>query len=241
VRSSKNYFTHADRNFFDYANTLKNLLVWNFTRYENPYIMPRTNFVLDTIVVAGDRPVYVISSISQKYTGTTLEGTNRFTFHIDCENFAFIRIKNETIAENGYYLPMRPVPIKGDKSNVLRFTQAAHSYFFRAYNEKMYLEHASGYLKAHIMDTETGIVEREVADEETLVINEILTENVREPTKNLIQNKKNVKYLGKGYDAAFWSDYEEVKLVPLTVKQINELEWEMPLEEQFLLTGKIRN
>jgi hypothetical protein len=241
VRSSKNYFTHTDRNFFDYANTLKNLLVWNFTRYENPYVMPRTNFVLDTIVIAGDRPVYVISSISQKHTGATLEGTNRFTFHIDCENFAFIRIKNETIAEKGYYLPIRPVPIKGDRSKVLRFTQSAQSYFFRAYRGKMYLEHASGYLKAHILDTETRTVEREVADEEILIINEILTENVLAPTENLIQNKKNVKYLSKGYDAAFWNDYEQGKLVPLTLKQINELEWEMSLEEQFHFTGKAAN
>jgi hypothetical protein len=37
------------------------------------------------------------------------------------------------------------------------------------------------------------------------------------------------------YNPSFWNNYREVKLVPLTAKEVRDLEREMPLTEQFTL------
>jgi hypothetical protein len=233
VRYSKNYFSHAEQNFFDYHNTLRQLLVWNFTRYKNRFIMERNNFELDTILSLGKQTVYVISSISQKRTGAVLEGTNRFTLYIDSETFAFVKIKNETIAEPGYYLPMPPAHIKGDKSNVLKLHADSHTYSFSDVDGKMYLESATGIMKGHIINEAENKIERDIENDELLVINEVINGHHDVPAKGFMDQGKNLHYQGGGYNAAFWSNYDQVRLVPLTQKQRRELEWEMSLEKQF--------
>jgi hypothetical protein len=233
VRSSKNYFSHQQQNYFDYSNTLQQLLVWNFIRYKNLYIMKRTNFVLDTTLAINDRIIYVISSTSSKFTGTTLEGTNRFTLYIDSEDFSFIKIKNETKAQPGYYLPMPPVPIKGDDSKQLKFTVASHTYAFRSYLGVMYLEKASSLMRGHIIETATNTIDREITNEELLTVNEIVTAPTQPSVKKTMDKGKTLNAHPTVYDPTFWND-NQVKLVPLTRKQITDLEWEMSLEKQFI-------
>jgi hypothetical protein len=237
-RVSKNYFEHQHQNFFDYHNNLKQLLVWNYSRYSNPYVMERTNFIIDTITSLNNRPVYVISSAMPKYTGEILEGTNCFTLHIDCETFAIYQIKNETMAQPGYYLPARPAFIKGDKSKLLKFTTASHTYSFRQYNGRMYLSDVRGFLEGKIVNVKDNSVDREVSSEELLMINEIRTDNIQAPSENLMDKKKGIVFQNTIYDSQFWNDYSQAKLVPLTAKQEQDLEGEIPLEEQFKLTGK---
>jgi hypothetical protein len=237
-RVSKNYFEHQQQNFFDYHNTLRQLLVWNYARYSNHYVMGRQNFVIDTVTYLHNKPVYVISSTESKYTGETLEGRNRFTLHIDCETFAIHQIKNETIAQPGYFLPARPGFIKGDKSKLLKWTTSSHTYSFREFEGKMYLSNATGLMKGQVINIDNNAVDREVADEELLMINEIKTDRVDVPSKNLMDKKKGINFQNTTYDENFWSDYSQVKLVPLTEKQEQDLEWEMKLEEQFKATGK---
>jgi hypothetical protein len=237
-RVSQNYFEHQQQNFFDYHNTLKQLLVWNYSRYSNPFVMRRTNFVVDTVTYLNDRQVYVISSTMPKYTGDTLEGTNRFTLHIDCETFAMYQIKNETIAQPGYFLQTRPALIKGDKSKLLKFTIASHTYSFREYQGSMYLSDARGLLAGQIINVDNNSVDREVSSEELLIVNEIKTENIQVPSKNLMDKKKGISFQNTAYDSQFWNDYSQAKLVPLTEKQEQDLEIAMPLEEQFKITSK---
>jgi len=237
-RVSKNYFKHQQQNFFDYHNTLKQLLVWNYTRYANPFVMGRKNFVIDTVSYLDDRPVYVISSTELKSTGDKLEGFNRFTLHIDCETFAIYQIKNETIAQPGYFIPMRPALIKGDRSKLLKWTSTSHTYSFRSYLGKMYLSDARSLIKGQIINTDDNAVDREVSNEELLMINEIITDNIQVSTRNLMDKKKGILFQNTAYDPQFWNDYRQVNLVPLTEKQEQDLEIEMPLEEQFRLSSK---
>jgi len=237
-RVSKNYFQHQQQNFFDYHNTLKQLLVWNYTRYANRFVMGRTNFVIDSVTYIDNHPVYVISSTESKYTGDILEGFNRFTLHIDCETSAIYQIKNETTAQPGYFIPMRPALIKGDRSKLLKWTSTSYTYSFRGYLGKMFLSDARSLTKGQIVNTDDNSVVREVSNEELLMINEILTKDIKEPTKNLMDKKKGISFQNKTYDSQFWHDYNQVKLVPLTSKQEQDLEVEMPLEGQFIRTGK---
>jgi hypothetical protein len=148
------------------------------------------------------------------------------------------QIKNETIAQPGYFLQARPAMIKGDKSKLLKFTIASHTYSFREYKGRMYLSDARGLLAGQIINVDNNSVDREVSSEELLIVNEIKTENIQVPSKNLMDKKKGISFQNTAYDSQFWNDYSRVKLVPLTEKQEQDLEATMPLEEQFKLTGK---
>jgi hypothetical protein len=228
VRSSDNYFEHKNENYFDQSNTLSWLLRFNFTRYENRYVMERNNFELDSIQYLNGRLVYSIHS-----TSASVQLTNCFSFLIDAENFSFLKIKNENIANKGYHLQNFDVPINGDKSRVLKLTGSSQTYQFKAVDGKMFLEHAIGYTKGQIIDLKTSRVERELMDENLLVVNEIVTVNTHPPSDNLMDPGQNIGSMEKLYDSNFWKDDDKIKLSPLTKKQRADLEKKLPLSVQF--------
>jgi CarboxypepD_reg-like domain len=231
VRSSLSTFQSESKNYFEQSNTLTTLLKFNFTRYNNSYAMERKNFVLDSVMQWNDRIVYVISSL---WPGADL--TNRFTFYIDTKTLAFWKIKNESIAHPGpeHFLQNFNVRVDNNKSQALRLVASTQVYQFEAYQGRMFLSQAFSLSKGQIIDIPTGKPVREVTDENILIINEVQTgPQIDAPGKDLMDKSKNVKFLDKGFDPEFWKDYGVVKLVPLTRKQVTELEEKVPLEEQF--------
>jgi len=66
--------------------------------------------------------------------------------------------------------------------------------------------------------------------------NEIRNENVKVPKGPTVDRSKSLRFQTKEYNPAFWNDYDQVSLFPLTTKQLEDLEHRMPLEEQFEIT-----
>ena len=228
MRVSNSFFKNTDPNYFENSNTLTWLLLFDYTKHKNKYVMERTNFVLDSIVNFNQHPFYVISS---KADGKVLK--NKFTLYIDTEDFSFLKIKNETVANKGYYVQNFDVFTDNEKTKVLKLTATSQTYQFEKYKRVMFLKHAHSYNEGEIINTKTSTIEWKVTDENLLVINEVTTDNVRAPELFLMDNGKNIKFLARNYDAKFWNDFKLVNLTPLTKKQRSDLEETVPLEEQF--------
>ncbi len=229
VRSSNSHFKDGTKNYFEQSNTLATLLKFNFTHYKNPYVMGRKNFVLDSVMQLNDRIVYVISS-SKKGDDVA----NCFTFYIDTKTFAFWRIENRNVALPGKFLLNFDVAVKKNRSLVLKLVSATQTYQFEEVGGKMFLSQAVSISKGHVVNSTDNEVVSEVADEDALIINEVQAgEQINIPNKDLMDNAKNLIFFEKDYSPDFWLNYNLARLIPLTKKQISDLEIEMPLEEQF--------
>jgi len=228
MRFSDSFFKNNDPNYFENSNTLTWLLLFNYTKYRNKYVMERTNFVLDSIVSFNHRSFYAISS-----TVAPKALTNRFTLFIDTEDFSFFKIKNETVANKGYYVQNFDVFTDNEKTKVLKLTAATQMYQFEKYKGVMFLKHAHSYREGEIINTKTSAIEWRVTDENLLVINEVITDKVNTPASLLMDNSKNLKFLARDYDTKFWGDFKLVILTPLTKKQRLDLEETVSLQEQF--------
>jgi len=232
VRASSSNFKNSNKNYFEESNTLTWLLLFNFTKYRNKYVMERTNFTLDSMLYQDDKLVYVISSVS---SGSQL--TNRFTFHIDAERLAFLKIKNESIAHEGKFLQNFDVPVSQDQSKVFKLIASRQEYQFKEYRGRMYLEQARSFSKGQIINTNTNTIEWTLTDENSLVVYEVLTRDVKTPKEDNMDKGKNLKYLNKKYDPDFWDNGNRIKLTPLTRKQRADLEIIESLQEQFIKEG----
>src|SRR5258706_5482860 len=228
VRFSNGLFKNSDPNYFERSNTLTLLLLFNYTKYRNKYVMERTNFVLDSVINFNQRSFYVISS---KEGGKVL--TNKFTLYIDTDDFSFLKIKNETVANKGYYVQNFDVFTDKQKTKVLKLTATRQTYQFAEYKGVMFLKHAHSYSEGEIINTKTSAIEWKVTDENLLVINEVTYDKVKASASSLMDNGKNIKFLARNNDAKFWSDFKLVNLIPLTRKQQSDLEETVSLEKQF--------
>jgi hypothetical protein len=137
------------------------------------------------------------------------------------------------VANKGYYVQNFDVFTDNEKTKVLKLTAASQTYQFEEFKGRMFLKHAHSYREGEIINTKTSAIEWKVTDENLLVINEVTTDNVKTPESGLMDNGRNIKFLGKNYDARFWSDFKLVNLIPLTQKQRSDLEQNISLEEQF--------
>jgi hypothetical protein len=191
-------------------------------------VMERKNFVLDSIIDFNQRSFYVIGGTEG---GKVL--TNKFTLYIDTEDFSFLKIKNETVANKGYYVQNFDVFTDNEKTKVLKLTATSQTYQFEKYKGVMFLKHAHSYSEGEIINTKTDAIEWKVTDENILVINDVTIDNVNAPKTLLMDNGKNIKFLARNYEAKFWNDFKLVNLTPLTRKQRSDLEESVSIEEQF--------
>ena len=65
------------------------------------------------------------------------------------------------------------------------------------------------------------------------ITTEIETDQKQPPKGQKMNRNRPMSLQWKGYDSDFWEDPSNAKLVPLTKKQIQDLEKHQPLEEQF--------
>ncbi len=228
VRFSDSFFKNPDPNYFERSNTITWLLLFNYTKYRNKYVMERTNFVLDSTISFNQRSFYVISS-----TVTPKALTNKFTLYIDTEDFSFFKIKNETVANKGYFIQNFDVFTNPEKTKVLKLIASSQVYQFEKFKGAMYLKHARSFSKGEIINTKTSATEWSVTDESLLVINEVIAGKMAIPASELMDNGRNIKFQAKNYDAKFWSSFNLVNLIPLMQRQQSDLEQSVSLEEQF--------
>jgi len=113
-----------------------------------------------------DQVVFVVSLPFED-----LRLTRMTTYYIDSETYSFLKIKNEVVAKEGYYLGYWAFPKDG--AYFFKVKRVSDVYEFENYESKMYLKYASSNALAHIYNSNNDTVEWDFTSEVVLVINEI--------------------------------------------------------------------
>ncbi|MEM6736255.1 MAG: hypothetical protein AAF620_09325, partial [Bacteroidota bacterium] len=67
------------------------------------------------------------------------------------------------------------------------------------------------------------------------MVTDIETDTSKKPSGEKMNRNRPLSLQTEGYDRGFWEDLDNARLMPLTQKQIKDLEKYQPLEAQFQL------
>jgi hypothetical protein len=236
-RTSKNYRNNLlNKTVVEKWNLVVSALRNNPVKYRDPNIKRKIAdkvFRLDSVIYFNDRLVYVISFFSYISRFPNFERKN--TLCVDAENFAIYKYGWEEYAKEGKYSEP-PWRLSKDSFYFYKRKKISTIYEFGDYQGKMFLKYFDEKAYYDIYNSKEDSVEFESLDQVVMVITEIMTDVKMEEQETMALDQS-IGGQVKKYDPSFWSNYDETKLVPLTKKQIKDLELEMSLEEQFKMQG----
>lgn len=228
-RTSLSHFQSVYKGFRGSENSLTKLLMRNGIKYRDPkterfllYEKPE----MDSVMFVDDRVVFVVSL---SFEDPRL--TRKTTYYIDSETYAFLKFKKEVVAKEGFYLGYWAFP--NDGAYFFKVKRVSDVYEFENYQANMYLKYAYSNAHAHIYNSNNDTVEWEFTSNVVLVINEIKNEYVKVPRGPTVDRSRSLRFQTKEYNPTFWNNFDQVILFPLTTKQLEDLECDMPLEDQF--------
>jgi CarboxypepD_reg-like domain len=231
-RVSKNYrndlFSNTGREKW---NLVAGALSYNPVKYPDPNIRKKRtskDFTIDSITYYNDRLVYVISFFSYIPRFPNFERKN--TLYVDALNYSIYKYGWEEYAKKEKYSET-PWRLSKDSFYFSKRKRISTIYEFGEYQGKMFLKYFDEKAIDDIYNSKGDSVEFETLGHVTMVVTEIETEKME--VEETMRRDQSIHSQVKEYNPSFWSNHDQIKLVPLTKKQIKDLEWEMPLEEQF--------
>ena len=189
---------------------------------------------MDTLMYLNDRLVYVVNFLSYLSEYPNFERTN--TIYIDAENYAIYKFQWEEYAKEGKYSE-KPWPLTKESIYLTNRKRISTIYEYGMCQGKMYLKYFDEKCYDDIINSKTNVVEFESLSHVTLIIGQIETKNIIMPEKETLRRDQSLATQLNEYQPEFWSNDEQVKLVPLTRKNVKDLEWQIPLESQFKNEG----
>ena len=230
-RSSKNYRNNLFTNTgIEKWNLAASALNNNPVKHQYRFLSTRKEFTLDSMLYYNDRLIYVISFLTFIPRFPNFERKN--TLHIDAQNYAIRKYGWEEYAKEGKYSEM-PWRLSKDSFYYSKRKRISTIYEFGEHKGKMFLKYFDEKAYDDIYNSKGDSVEFESLGHVTMVITEIETENIKMEMIETMRLDQSISAQVKEYNPGFWNDKNKIALVPLTRKQIKDLEWEMPLEEQF--------
>jgi hypothetical protein len=230
-RSSKNYRNILFANTgIEKWNLVASALNNNPVKHQYRFLSSRKKITLDSMLYYNDRLIYVISFLTYIPRFNNFERKN--TLHIDAQNYAILRYAFQEYAKEGKYSEL-PWRISKDSFYFSRRKKISTIYEFEAYGGKMFLKYFDETVFDDIYNSKGDSIEFESSGHVTMVVTKIETENVKMDENEVMRLDQSIGAQVKAYNAEFWSDKKKAALVPLTRKQVKDLEREMPLEEQF--------
>lgn len=242
LRSGTNYInelltpTLAKQNFLYY--TLENN--WLKAFYDSN--TDDKKWELNDYVYKGDKLLYVISSES---TGGSMDNDSAYAhlqfkvksiYHVDVETYAIHKIEYNESPLEGKYTVIEP-PYEGDS---LFYCKKGWTITreYQEYDNKMYLKYINQAYPFDIYNKKSGQVYLDEFFTTSFVTTSMRTESVSRPQGKRVVRKRDLMLHKRTYNPTFWNNKQNIKLVPLTQKQLEGLEREFPLEEQFVVSGK---
>jgi len=244
IRVSHNYLNELITPALSRQNWLTRNVEYEYwsRRLYKGLIANKKEYELEDIIYKGDKLLYVISSggtaaksyLALQHKDLRYEYINRY--YIDTETYAIHKIEYLENPLEGIYVGIER-PYEGD---TLYYSKKGWNdvYEFEEYKGKMYLKYYSTKYAFDIYNTQTESVYLDLAFSTTFMVTDIEIENAGKPKGIRMNRNKSLILQATAYDSDFWSKESNVKLVPLTQKQIRGLERKVPLEEQFKLTGR---
>lgn len=237
VRASRNYRHSLFKNtVVERYNLVISALRWNKVKYRERNIkeMLRDNeFILDSVVYLNNSPVYVVSFFSYIPKYPLFERKN--TLYIDAKNFSICKYGWEEYSKQGKYSET-PWFLNGDSTYLVCRKRISTIYEYENYNGKMFFKYFDEKCYEDIYNVNGDSVEFEALGHTTIIVTGIETGKVKAKNTGLMKRDRSLHAQATPYDSTFWHSYGQ--LVPLTKKQISDLEIETPLEEQFKMWPK---
>jgi len=234
IRTSKNYRHDCfKKTVVERYNLLVTALRCNPIKYQPSYLvgnLKKEKFRIDSVVYLNDRPVFVISYFT--YIGRFPLFERKNTIYIDAENHIIYKYGWEEYATQGKYSE-KAWRLSQDSRYLTSRRRISTIYEYGSYEGKMGLKYYDSKCYDDILNASDGTVALESLNQETWVITGVDTRNIDPNHPETLLRDQSLNAQAKPYDPAFWKDYKEVKLVPLTRKDVKNLEKEMTLEKQF--------
>ena len=160
-------------------------------------------------------------------------------YFVDIETYAVHKIEYSERPIEGKYVGIeRPYP--GD---TLYYSKKGwnDTYEYEEFEGKLYLRYYDLSYAFDIVNSKTSSVYLDMEYSNTLVITTIDTSKRRKIRGAKMNRNKSLALQVTKYNPTFWDNPSNAKLVPLTQKQIDGLEREMDLEEQFMKSANTKN
>jgi len=247
VRASKNYINGLLTPVLDRQNWLALSLAYDFwiRRLRSDLLDLEKEYELQNVVYKNNTPLYVIvtvdttakSYLAEQHKHMRYEYTKRY--YIDIETYAVHKIEKSERPIEGIYVGIEK-PYPGD---TLYYSKKGwnHTYEFEEFADKMYLRYYDLSYAFDIVNSKTSSVYLDMEYSNTLVITTIDTSKRRKIRGAKMNRNKSLALQVTKYNPTFWNKQSNTKLVPLTQKQIDGLEREMDLEEQFMKSANTKN
>ena len=242
IRASKNYINGLLTPVLDNQNWLFFTLEYNWLKSYYTCKSENVNYKIQGTVQKDDKLMYIISSEK------TLKNTNndpsykdlqynqKELFYVEAETYAIYKIEFHENPIEGNYVSVEP-PYEGD---TLYYSKKGWHVIleYAEHNGKMYLKYADYEYAFDIYDIENENIYLDMLFNLTFIATDIHTDTKQKPKGIRPNRNKGLNLQAKNYDVTFWGNESNAKLVPLTKKQVEGLERDMPLEEQFKLSGQ---
>ena len=230
VRASKNYRNTLFKNtVVERYNLVNSALHYNMLKYRNSHAPNApNNYMLEGISNSNDNLVYVISFLSNIKRYPNFERKN--TLYIDASTYAIYKYQWEEYAKEGKYSEASWRLTK-DSTFFTRRKRIFTTYEYERYQGKMFLKYFDERCWDDIYNAKGDSVEFESLGHTTLLLTGLDTKTPKPEFKNLMKSEISLYSQITPYDPEFWHNFKQA--VPLTKREVKDLEWEMPLEEQF--------
>lgn len=233
VRASKNYRDTIFQNTgVERYNLVISALKCNEVKYRDRHFENRLRdktVTLDSILYMNDRLVYVVSFLSYISRFPNFERKN--IAYIDAETYAIYKYGWEEYAKEGKYSEPR-WRLKKESSFFVARKRISTIYEYEFFEGKMFLKYFDEKCYDDILDA-NGSVQFESLGHTTLIVNGIHTDHINPDKKARMKHDRSLYAQTTPYDDRFWNDYKQT--IPLTSKQLRDLQWELPLTKQFQL------
>ena len=238
VRGSKSYRNALFNNtVVERYNLVNSALRYNLLKYRNSHAPNRPqDYTLEGISNSNDNLIYVISFVSYIKRYPNFERKN--TLYIDASTYAIYKYQWEEYAKEGKYSEASWRVTKDSTFFTCR-KRISTTYEYERHQGKMFLKYFDERCWDDIYNAKGDSVEFESLGHTTLLLTGLDTKISKPEFKNLMNSETSLYSQITPYDAEFWNNFKQG--VPLTKREITDLEREMPLEEQFHLTHAYAN
>jgi len=237
VRASKSRINNLLwASYLNSRNSLTLNLEYDFWLTRLKQMIERNQFTIEDIVSKNDQLFYLIRTeqlnaqtfLADKYKDMKYNLVHKYL--VETETYAIHKVEVLEVPLQGKYVGIEH-PYEGD---TLFYSKKGWNQVieFEEYLGKMYLKYNDVSYAFDIVDEKNDKVYLDMAYQFIFITTEIVTDQKVQP-EGIKMNRNKPLLLQAKYDASFWQNPSNAKLVPLTQKQIQGLEKIEPLEEQF--------
>ena len=219
------------------GNSLSVNLAHNFWLNRLKFSADKSEYQIEDLTSIDDKYLYVISTeqivsmsdLAEQYKDMKFRMIHKY--HIDAETFAIHKVQHLEEPLEGPYIG-KERPYEGD---TLFYSKKGWNQTteFEEFNGKMYLKYHDVTYAFDIVDEKNNAIFLDMAYQFSFIATDIREGKEIKPEGEKMNRMKPLTLQAGVYDESFWNDESNAKLVPLTKRQITELEEEQPLSVQF--------